>query len=152
MSAPSLFVERQLELLKKEREKWFEQTALLRARHSPQELQRHGRALLALQLIGLRTGLGGRWLVLFFLFNITMYNLFTMYIYISLIELGPAIKGGNFPRHQMRSKDMVIVEQDDSTDEKSKLLFGVIWRLSDTRLIVALETEFLDVLGDRYRV
>ncbi|KAI8054320.1 P-loop containing nucleoside triphosphate hydrolase protein [Syncephalis plumigaleata] len=130
MSAPLLFVERQLELLDKEREEELEQTALLRTCRSPQELQRRGFALLALQIIGSRTGLGGK----------------------CLIELGPAVNGGNFPPHQMRPNDVVIVERNEGTSGESKNLSGVIWRLSDTRLVVALETELPDGWGDRCRI
>ncbi|RKP26856.1 immunoglobulin mu binding protein 2 [Syncephalis pseudoplumigaleata] len=127
---PSLFVARQLELLEREREEAIAQTELLRTCRSPQTLQRHGLALLALQVIGARTGLGGQ----------------------CLLELGPAVAGGRFPPHQIRPNDVVLIERNDGTGDASGSKSGVVWRISDARLIVALDTELPDGWGDRCRV
>ncbi|KAI9599086.1 P-loop containing nucleoside triphosphate hydrolase protein [Syncephalis fuscata] len=127
---PLLFVERQLELLEKEREEELAQTSLLRTCRSPQDLQRHGFALLALQVVGSRTGLGGK----------------------CLLELAPAITGGSFPPHRMRTGDVAMVERGDGAGNASDSVSGVIWRLSDTKITVALETELPDGWGDRCRI
>ncbi|RKP07200.1 P-loop containing nucleoside triphosphate hydrolase protein [Thamnocephalis sphaerospora] len=133
---PELFVERQLELIEIERKEEVERTALLRAQCSPQQLQQHCHALLALQVTGSRTGLGGK----------------------CMLELSPATGKSAFPPHLMRPGDVVSVERGDSKvmaqapASSADRPIGVVWRVSDTRLVVALPEELPGDWGNRCRV
>lgn len=122
-----LFATTQLTLLEAEQAAEVAQQTALITSLPPAGLQRHGLALLNLTLSAQRTGLGGR----------TVLEL----------EPDPALTtDGRFPTHGIRSGDLVrlgeqpggAAKKKEKADMKEKAVEGVVHRVSEGKLILAV--------------
>ncbi|TCD62127.1 hypothetical protein EIP91_007302 [Steccherinum ochraceum] len=137
MSADSqlrAFLDRQKELLQKEREAELDRYALILSNSSQKLLEQKGLALGNLTVANVSVGLGGRTLVE--LERSTAYHLSPL-----------------FPPHELRPGDIARIEENASTAAKKKLVKsteggreareneGVVYKVSDTRIVLALDTS-----------
>jgi hypothetical protein len=133
------FAATQLSLLDRERLAEVEETQLLLSQTSPRALARAGLAVLNLGLTSQRTGLGGKTVV--------------------ELELDSAVKTGNgeLPEHGIRTGDIVSVSEQpkgserksDKLDLKKKGVEGVVLKVANVSISVALDKEDTDVPGGR---
>jgi DNA polymerase alpha-associated DNA helicase A len=133
------FAAAQLSLLDLERVAEVEETQLLLSQTSPTALARAGLALLNLDIASQRTGLGGKTVV--------------------ELELDSAVKTGKgeLPEHGIRAGDIVSVSEQpkgserksDKLDLKKKGVEGVVSKVTNTSISVALDKEDADVPGGR---
>lgn len=138
----STFASAQLDLLSAELKAETEETSLLTSNYSHKALARAGLAILNLNATSQRTGLGGKTVVDF--------------------ELDPAVAGGDgkaeLPDHGIRTGDIVGVREHGSgsakkeKDGKSKEASGVVVRVGQGKLSVALDKEDTDVPGGGQKV
>ena len=129
----------QLSLLDRERLAEVEETQLLLSQTSPTALARAGLAVLNLGVASQRTGLGGKTVV--------------------ELELDSAVKTGNgeLPEHGIRTGDIVSVSEQpkgserksDKMDLKKKGVEGVVLKVGNTSVSVALDKEDADVPSGR---
>ncbi|KZV87777.1 P-loop containing nucleoside triphosphate hydrolase protein [Exidia glandulosa HHB12029] len=144
MSTPNLatdgdvarFIDRQRKLLQKERDAVIEQSTLLLSSCSAKLLEQRGLALLNLGVVNVRIGLGGK----------------------TLVELErPAAHASSpvFPSHTFRPGDLARIDEQTATAPKAgakaskklsdtkdaKEIEGVVYKVSDTRIIIAVDSE-----------
>jgi len=129
----------QLSLLDRERLAEIEETQLLLSQTSPTALAKAGLAVLNLGVASQRTGLGGKTVI--------------------ELELDSAVKTGNgeLPEHGIRTGDIVSVsEQPKGSERKSDKLSlkkkgveGVVSKITNVSISVALDKEDADVPGGR---
>lgn len=129
----------QLSLLDRERLAEIEETQLLLSQTSPTALARAGLAVLNLSVASQRTGLGGKTVI--------------------ELELDSAVKTGNgeLPEHGIRTGDIVSVaeqpkgseKKSDKLDLKKKGVDGVVLKITNASVSVALDKEDADVPGGR---
>ncbi|KAJ3864268.1 P-loop containing nucleoside triphosphate hydrolase protein [Lentinula novae-zelandiae] len=128
------FIERQKLLLNRERDAEAERSSLLLSNCGPRLLEQKGLALLGLGIHEVKIGLGGK----------------------TLIELErPSAYHTNltFPPHTLRTGDLARIEanittkskKQASTDTKDSTVEGVVYKVSDTRIVLAVDSE--DDLG-----
>jgi len=133
------FATAQLSLLDRERLAEVEETQLLLSQTSPTALARAGLAVLNLGVVSQRTGLGGKTVV--------------------ELELDSAVKTGNgeLPEHGIRTGDIVSVSEQpkgserksDKMDLKKKGVEGVVLKVTNASISVALDKEDADTPGGR---
>ena len=133
------FAAAQLSLLHRERLAEIEEIQLLLSQTSPTVLAKAGLAVLNLGVASQRTGLGGKTVV--------------------ELELDSAVKTGNgeLPEHGIRTGDIVSVSEQpkgserksDKIDLKKKGAEGVVLKVANTSISVALDKEDADVPGGR---
>ncbi|KAJ3888666.1 P-loop containing nucleoside triphosphate hydrolase protein [Lentinula edodes] len=128
------FIDRQKLLLNRERDAEVERSSLLLSNCGPRLLEQKGLALLGLGIHEVKIGLGGK----------------------TLIELErPSAYHTNptFPPHNLRTGDLARIEanittkskKQASTDTKDSTVEGVVYKVSDTRIVLAVDSE--DDLG-----
>ncbi|KAJ3850391.1 P-loop containing nucleoside triphosphate hydrolase protein [Lentinula lateritia] len=128
------FIDRQKLLLTRERDAEVERSSLLLSNCGPRLLEQKGLALLGLGIHEVKIGLGGK----------------------TLIELErPSAYHTNptFPPHNLRTGDLARIEanittkskRQASTDTKDSTVEGVVYKVSDTRIVLAVDSE--DDLG-----
>ncbi|KAI9813459.1 MAG: hypothetical protein M1827_004134 [Pycnora praestabilis] len=123
----------QMKLLDDELQAEVSETSTLVSQSSPFSLQRAGVAIINLVVASQRTGLGGK----------TVVDL----------ELDPAVSSGELPEHGIRTGDIVSVQEQpagsakkkEKTDLKSRGIEGVVTKIADRHLAVALSKEDDDV-------
>ncbi|KAI0080422.1 P-loop containing nucleoside triphosphate hydrolase protein [Panus rudis PR-1116 ss-1] len=145
------FIDRHRSLLAKEREAEIERTSLLLSNCGPKVLEQKGLALGGLSVSSVAVGLGGKTLVE--LERSTAYHTSPL-----------------FPPHTFRPGDLARIEENvsnnasskkpskakkDTENKRSKAPEGVVYKVSDTRIVIAVDTsdsgEDLD-LPERCRV
>ncbi|KJA25231.1 hypothetical protein HYPSUDRAFT_64818 [Hypholoma sublateritium FD-334 SS-4] len=144
-----IFIDRQRALLAKERDAEIERSSLLLSNCGPKLLEQKGLSVGGLGVVGMNIGLGGK----------------------TLVELDrPSAYHASpvFPPHSLRPGDLARIEahvsstiaikkpKSASTTTKGSLVEGVVYKVSDTRIVVAVDssessTEDLD-LPERCRV
>ncbi|KAJ4496074.1 AAA domain-containing protein [Lentinula edodes] len=128
------FIDRQKLLLNRERDAEVERSSLLLSNCGPRLLEQKGLALLGLGIHEVKIGLGGK----------------------TLIELErPSAYHTNptFPPHNLRTGDLARIEanittkskKQASTETKDSTVEGVVYKVSDTRIVLAVDSE--DDLG-----
>ena len=148
MSVVEAFANRQIALIEQERECEMEEVNLLQSSLSPAELQRRGVALLSLRITGMRSGLGGK----------------------TLVDLETSTGGmDKLPTHKFRVGDIVGIEEysastrgSASTSKRNASttgsvknavqLSGLVYRVTDTVLTVALQDDPSEKLPDKLRL
>ncbi|KAG6860240.1 hypothetical protein C0995_013786 [Termitomyces sp. Mi166 len=142
------FIDRQRQLLKKERDAEIERSSLLLSNCGPKLLEQKGLSLGGLGIVGVNIGLGGK----------------------TLVELErPAAyhTSPTFPPHTLRPGDLARIEANASSvtkkakkptaeETKGSQPEGVVYKVSDTRIVIAVDSsdpssEDLD-LPERCRV
>ncbi|KAL1715840.1 P-loop containing nucleoside triphosphate hydrolase protein [Schizophyllum commune] len=144
----SKFIERQRQLLSAERQAEIERSSLLLSNCGPKLLEQKGLALLNLGVASINIGLGGK----------------------TLVELErPSAHHASpmFPPHTLRTGDLARIEanvtstqktkgpskkQASTTESKGKVAEGVVYKMSDTRITVAVDTDEELDLPDRLRL
>ncbi|KAI5889355.1 P-loop containing nucleoside triphosphate hydrolase protein [Schizophyllum commune H4-8] len=144
----SRFIERQRQLLSAERQAEIERSSLLLSNCGPKLLEHKGLALLNLGVASINIGLGGK----------------------TLVELErPSAHHASpiFPLHTLRTGDLACIEanvtstpktkgaskkQASTTEYKGKVAEGVVYKMSDTRITVAVDTDEELDLPDRLRL
>ncbi|KAJ2629178.1 hypothetical protein H4R22_003477, partial [Coemansia sp. RSA 1290] len=111
------FVDKHTQLVERERLAEHDEARALASRLRPTHLQRLGLALAALRITQTRTGLGGR----------------------LVLTLEAPVAGAALAPTSLRVGDIVGM-QSAGASNGSEQLGGVIWRLSDTKLTVALNS------------
>ncbi|KAL1691488.1 P-loop containing nucleoside triphosphate hydrolase protein [Schizophyllum commune] len=147
-SSLSRFLERQRRLLAAERQAEIERSSLLLSNCGPRLLEQKGLALLNLGVVSINIGLGGK----------------------TLVELErPSAHHASpiFPPHTLRTGDLARIEanvtttqkakatskkQASATESKGKVVEGVVYKMSDTRITVAVDTDEELDLPDRLRL
>ncbi|KAJ3757511.1 P-loop containing nucleoside triphosphate hydrolase protein [Lentinula raphanica] len=135
------FIDRQKFLLSRERDAEIEQSSLLLSNCPPKLLEQKGLALLGLGISEVKIGLGGK----------------------TLVELErPSAYHTNpiFPPHSLRTGDIARIEANatsksrkpSSTDIKDAAVEGVIYKVSDTRIVLAVDSEDDLSLPERCRL
>ncbi|KAJ4489956.1 AAA domain-containing protein [Lentinula aciculospora] len=135
------FIDRQKVLLARERDAEIERSFLLLSNCGPKVLEQKGLALLGLGIHEVRIGLGGK----------------------TLVELErPSAYQSNpiFPPHNLRTGDLARIEANDaakskkpvSTDIKESTVQGVVYKVSDTRIVLAVDSEDDLSLPERCRL
>ncbi|KAJ3973634.1 AAA domain-containing protein [Lentinula raphanica] len=141
MTSLDSFIHRQKILLSREREAEIHQSSLLLSNCPPILLEQKGLALLGLGICQVRIGLGGK----------------------TLVELErPSAYHTNpiFPPHSLRTGDIARIEPNatpkskkpSSTDIKDAAVEGVIYKVSDTRIVLAVDSEHDLNLPERCRL
>ncbi|KAJ3818720.1 P-loop containing nucleoside triphosphate hydrolase protein [Lentinula raphanica] len=141
MTSSDSFIHRQKILLSREREAEIHQSSLLLSNCPPILLEQKGLALLGLGICQVRIGLGGK----------------------TLVELErPSAYHTNpiFPPHSLRTGDIARIEPNanpkskkpSSTDIKDAAVEGVIYKVSDTRIVLAVDSEHDLNLPERSRL
>ena len=135
----SNFAEKQLSLLSAELKAETEENHLLTSTHAPSTLARAGLAVLNLTVDSQRTGLGGKTLL--------------------ELSLDNAVAGDNkeLPEHGLRVGDIVGVSEQPKGAEKKKekeavekkMVQGVIVKVRNEALVVALDKDEVEVPGGR---
>ncbi|KAI5829521.1 P-loop containing nucleoside triphosphate hydrolase protein [Schizophyllum commune Tattone D] len=144
----SKFIERQRQLLSAERQAEIERSSLLLSNCGPKLLEQKGLALLNLGVASINIGLGGK----------------------TLVELErPSAHHASpiFPPHTIRTGDLARIEanvtstqktkgpskkQASATESKGKIAEGVVYKMSDTRITVAVDTDEELDLPDRLQL
>ncbi|KAL1701331.1 P-loop containing nucleoside triphosphate hydrolase protein [Schizophyllum commune] len=144
----SKFIERQRQLLSAERQAEIERSSLLLSNCGPKLLEQKGLALLNLGVASINIGLGGK----------------------TLVELErPSAHHSSpiFPPHTLRTGDLARIEanvtstqktkgpskkQASTTESKGKVAEGVVYKMSDTRVTVAVDMDEELDLPDRLRL
>ncbi|KAL1673945.1 P-loop containing nucleoside triphosphate hydrolase protein [Schizophyllum commune] len=144
----SKFIERQRQLLSAERQAEIERSSLLLSNCGPKLLEQKGLALLNLCVASINIGLGGK----------------------TLVELErPSAHHASpiFPPHTLRTGDLARIEanvtsaqkskgpskkQASTAESKGKVAEGVVYKMSDTRITVAVDTDEELDLPDRLRL
>ncbi|KAE9390633.1 P-loop containing nucleoside triphosphate hydrolase protein [Gymnopus androsaceus JB14] len=137
----SAFIDRQKQLLARERDTEIERSTLLLSNCSPKLLEQKGLALLGLGIHEVKIGLGGK----------------------TLVELErPSAYHTNpiFPPHTLRPGDLARIEANvtaktkkpATTDIKDSTAEGVVYKVSDTRVVIAVDSEDELSLPERCRL
>jgi len=132
----SVFISRQRHLLELERAADLDRSRLLLTNCPPKQLERNGLALLGLSVSSVEVGLGGK----------------------VLVELGLEYGGTGavFPPNEIRTGDLAKIEGSSSQSHEDKQtdqgIEGVIYKISATRVVVALNSEREVDLPDRCRL
>ncbi|KAG0170817.1 hypothetical protein DFQ28_001640 [Apophysomyces sp. BC1034] len=123
------FIDHQIKLVQKEKQVDVEDTAKLLSSHAPAQLQKRGVALIGLKVTGMRTGLGGKCLI-----DVELAN--------------PSKLPPIFPPHKISTGDIVGIDEykKDKPSKQSARWSGVIHRVTDTRITVALSQDVEDEL------
>ncbi|KAF9070139.1 P-loop containing nucleoside triphosphate hydrolase protein [Rhodocollybia butyracea] len=137
----SAFIDRQKVLLAREREASISQTSDLLSNFDPKLLEKKGLALLGLGVQEVKIGLGGK----------TLVQLERPSAYHSSII---------FPPHTLRPGDLARIEANVTTktkkpavaDTKDSTVQGVVYKVSDTRIVIAVDSEDELNLPERCRL
>ncbi|KAF7722103.1 hypothetical protein EC973_003683 [Apophysomyces ossiformis] len=123
------FIDHHIKLVQKEKQVDVEDTAKLLSSYAPAQLQKRGVALIGLKVTGMRTGLGGKCLI-----DVELAN--------------PSKIPPIFPPHKISTGDIVGIDEykKDKPAKKSARWSGVILRVTDTRITVALSQDMDDEL------
>ncbi|KIK68283.1 hypothetical protein GYMLUDRAFT_154386 [Collybiopsis luxurians FD-317 M1] len=140
-SQVSAFIDRQKVLLARERDAEIERTSLLLSNCSPKLLEQKGLALLGLGIQEVKIGLGGKTLV-------------------ELERPSAYHTSPVFPPHTLRPGDLARIEANVTAkpkkpaqaDAKESAVEGVVYKVSDTRIVVAVDSEDDLSLPERCRV
>ncbi|KAJ3719124.1 AAA domain-containing protein [Lentinula guzmanii] len=135
------FIDRQKLLLSQERDAEIERSSLLLSNCGPKLLEQKGLALLGLGINEIKIGLGGK----------------------TLVELErPSAYHTNpiFPPHNLRTGDIARIEANAATKSKKPLttdikdttVEGVVYKVSDTRIVLAVDSEDDLSLPERCRL
>ncbi|KAJ3746523.1 AAA domain-containing protein [Lentinula detonsa] len=135
------FIDRQKLLLSQERDAENERSSLLLSNCGPKLLEQKGLALLGLGINEIKIGLGGK----------------------TLVELErPSAYHTNpiFPPHNLRTGDIARIEANAATkskkplttDTKDTTVEGVVYKVSDTRIVLAVDSEDDLSLPERCRL
>ncbi|SAL98729.1 hypothetical protein [Absidia glauca] len=118
------FIDHQVQLVQEEKRIDVEDTQKLLSSYSPIQLQKRGMALLGLRVTAMRTGLGGKSLI--------------------DLELGQSNRQiPTFPTHKITTGDIIGLDEykKDKPSKKAAPWSGVVLRVTDTRITVALSQD-----------
>ncbi|KAF5392749.1 hypothetical protein D9757_000845 [Collybiopsis confluens] len=156
----SAFIDRTRELLRRERDAEIEKSSLLLSNCGPKLLEQKGLALLGLGVQEIKIGLGGKTLVVRF----SVSSITLILVKYSLVELErPSAYHTNpiFPPHTLRPGDLARIEanitakinkKSATPDSKDSAVEGVVYKVSDTRIVIAVDNEDDLNLPERCRV
>ncbi|KAH9916918.1 AAA domain-containing protein [Fomitopsis serialis] len=125
------FITRQRVLLSSERDAEVERSALLLSNCGPKLLEQKGLALGGLGVASINIGLGGK----------TLVELERPTAYHSTPLLPPHSLRGNVAEGSARKKTTTKGKKADSADKSRRSTEGVVYKVSDTRIVVAMNAS-----------